>query len=258
MSLDFAERTSPEIGQAAERNTLVLIPVGQIEEHGRHLPLNTDVVIADRIARGAAERIAGEVPVLVTPAVWAGYSAKEMARWPGTIRLSLQTVTDTVFGIARSLVEMGFRKLAVINGHGHHSDVVRTAARMLADETGVHMLVAEVAGLAAEAARQHLKAPPGGSAHGGEFETSLMLHFGARVEMGEATADDAVRHSVETMSRDNFKGTRRGAWWSMWALQRSETGILGDPTAANAETGRLIAEAAVANLAEILSDYWKS
>jgi creatinine amidohydrolase len=257
MRLDFAELTSPEVGRAAERNALILIPVGQVEEHGRHLPLNTDVVIAERIARAAAEAIAGDVPVLVTPAVWAGYSAKEMTRWPGTLRLSLGTVTETIHGIARSLVEMGFRKLAVINGHGHHSDVVRTAARMLADETGAHMLIADVAGLAAEAAQRYLKAPPGGSVHGGEFETSLMLHFGARVEMAEAIADDAVRHQIETMPRDNFKGGRRGAWWSMWALQRSQTGILGDPTAATAETGRLIAEAAIANLADILRDYWR-
>ena len=258
MSIDFAELTSPEIGQAADRNALILIPVGQVEEHGRHLPLNTDVIIADRIARGAAERIADDIPVLVTPPLWAGYSAKEMTRWPGTIRLSLQTVTDTVFGIARSLVEMGFRKIAVINGHGHHTDLIRTAARMLADETDVHMLIADVAGVAAEAARQHLKAPPGGSAHGGEFETSLMLYFGARVEMDEAVAENAVRHSVETMPRDSFKGTSRGAWWSMWALQRSQTGILGNPTFADIETGRLIAEAAIENLAEILRDYWRA
>jgi len=54
------------------------------------------------------------------------------------------------------------------------------------------------------------------------------------------------------------KGTRRGAWWSMWALQRSQTGIQGDPTLADIETGRLIAEAAILNLAKILRDYWRA
>ena len=85
MSLYFHQLTSPEVGEAAERNTLVLLPVGQLEEHGPHLPLDTDCIIARETARVVAEEIASEIPVLVLPTVWMAYTVRQVARWPGLI-----------------------------------------------------------------------------------------------------------------------------------------------------------------------------
>jgi creatinine amidohydrolase len=82
MSLYYRLLGSPEIKAAADENTLIVIPVGQVEEHEPHLPVETDCIIA---SAAAAEAIQGEIPVLVLPTVWTAYSVQQVARWPGLI-----------------------------------------------------------------------------------------------------------------------------------------------------------------------------
>jgi creatinine amidohydrolase len=127
-------------------------------------------------------------------------------------------------------------------------------AREIGDETGTAIAVVEVAKMAADAVRAHRKSEPGGCIHGGEFETSLMLHFGARVEMDKAPTDARFTYSSDNVPGDGFAGSKR-AFWSTWAIHETETGIYGDPTCATAETGKRIFEALVANVAGFLREY---
>ncbi len=252
--LRFAELTSPEIGTWLERGALALLPVGQIEEHGPHLPVNADLVIAERAAEAAAALVHPDPPVLLLPGVWSGYSATIMQQWPGTIRLRTRVLADMVHDIVLSLTEMGFRKIVLLNGHGHHPALLEMVAREIADETEVAIAVVEAAKMAAEAVRKHRKSPPGGCIHGGEFETSLMLHLGQRVEMSLAPADARFTYESENVPGDGFSGSKR-AFWSTWAIQPTASGIYGDPTVASAETGRLIFESMVANVAGFMREY---
>ena len=87
MSVYFADKSWVELQKMIKRNALIIFPVGTIEEHGMHLPVNTDVVIAEEVAGRVAEKLKKKIPLFVMPAIWAGYSAKEMTRWPGTIRV---------------------------------------------------------------------------------------------------------------------------------------------------------------------------
>lgn len=254
-SFSFADKTWPELQEEIRGNPVVLLPIGQVEEHGRHLPLNTDAAIASAIAERTAKALEGEIPVLIMPTIWTGYSSKEMTRWPGTIRLRTRTFIDLVYDICASLIEMGLRRIVVMNAHGHHPALVQTAIREIGDAYGVHIASAELAAMAREAVRQHRKSAPGGAIHGGEFETSLMLHLGERVEMSEATDRDIMRYHSEFIAGDSFSGSSR-VFWSTWGLQESETGIYGDPTVADAETGRKIAEATVAAYAEFIREFW--
>jgi creatinine amidohydrolase len=249
----FAELTSPQIADLIAQKPLALIPVGQLEEHGPHLPVNADALIAERITGALAERLE-DLPCLLLPTVWSGYSGKELAKWAGTIRLRTRVFADMMFDIIRSLTEMGIEKIVTVNGHGHHPALLEMVAREIADETGVYIACAEAAKMAAPAVQKHRKSVPGGCIHGCEFETSLLLYFGAKVDMSQAHNRDFFRYNTENFPGDGFSGSKQ-AFWSTWGIQRSETGIYGDPTVADAEFGRLVFEEAVKNLEGFCREY---
>lgn len=255
MSIYFSDQSWPQLQSAVSQDTLILLPVGTIEEHGPHLPVSTDCAIATHVAAAIAESVRGEIPVLVMPTVWSGYSTKEMSRWPGTIRVQPETLIAMLFDVCSSLVGMGFRKLVVLDCHGHHSGILNVVARKVADAHGVYMALTSPAKMSAEAFRRLRRSPQGGAIHAGEWETSLMLHFGEPVDMAHATADDVMRYHSEFVAGDNFCGQNL-VFWSTWGLQRSETGVYGDPTVAAAETGHAILEAIVEKYGRFLREFY--
>lgn len=251
---EFAKLTSPQIGCFAEQNALCLLPIGQVEEHGNHLPTGADSVIAREVVRAAAEQLHPDPPTLTLPTIWTGYSGRELQSWPGTIRVRTRVVADLVFDVVQSLIDMDLRKIIIVNGHGHHPGILEMVAREIADETGVYIAVAQVAGLAAEAVQEHRKSAPGGCIHGGEFETSIMLYLGEPVDMEKATDEDVFRFESEFFPGDGFAGSK-AAFWSTWGIQRSATGIYGDPTVATREFGETVFGAMVEKLVAFARDF---
>lgn len=250
----FGEITSPEVAQYIEKGALVLLPIGQTEEHGQHMPLNSDAVIADAITRAAGEKLEAELPVLIMDVVWAGYSGVEVQKWPGTINVGTRVFADYIFGIIKSLADMGFTKIATINGHGHHPALLEMVAREIADATGTYIACIEAAKMAAPAVVEGRKSAPGGCIHGGEFETSLMLYLGANVHMERAHANDVFTYHSPNFPGDGFAGSK-AAFWSTWGIQRSKTGIYGDPTVADVQFGEKLFNTAVENLCNFLREY---
>ena len=247
MSIYFADQRWPQLHQAIESNALIILPVGQVEEHGKHLPVSTDTAIAEAVARRLAEALAGEDnSALVMPAVWSGYSTKEMTRWPGTMRIRPQVFMDLVFDICDSLIEMGFRKIVLLTSHGHHNGALRVVTRQIADAHNVYMALVSTAALGAQRFSEIRSSGRGGSIHGGEYETALMLHLGEPVDMDQATDEDVMRYHSDFVAGDNFMDGQR-VFWSTWGLQESQTGVYGDPTVATAETGREVMDATIAN-----------
>jgi len=110
----------PEVEKALRSTDMVLIPVGSIEQHGKHLPLCTDIYAANEICK----LIAQETDVLVAPAVFGGISEHHMG-FPGTITLSPTTFEMVVFETAQSLIRHGIRKVLIYNGHGGNSTAVQ-------------------------------------------------------------------------------------------------------------------------------------
>ena len=88
MSIYFAGQSRPKLQKAIDTNALIILPVGQVEEHDKHLPVPADTAIVQSTAQRLAEALADEdIPTLVMPAVWSDYSTKDMIRWPGTMRI---------------------------------------------------------------------------------------------------------------------------------------------------------------------------
>jgi len=244
----FGDLRSPEVGKIMQTKPLVILPLGQTEEHGPHLPVSTDSVIASRLAQAIAKKLGERLAVILMETIVYGYSGKAMERWPGTIRVGIDTVRDYGYEICSSLVDMGANKIAIINGHGHHRGLMEVMARKLSDSKGVSPLILDPAGLASEALKQNARGGAGGSCHGGEFETSLMLFLEPHlVDMSKA-ADNPLEDTGKFPP---------GTFWSTWDRQKTEEGIYGKPTVASAETGKIFFDAAVTKAIECLEEYYR-
>ena len=171
----FEYLTSEELRERIAQKPLLILGIGTIEEHGAHLPTGTDMFITQRFTDDVAAYLKAHsaVPFLTLPTIWTGYSAVEMQRWPGTIRMRTRTVMDMMRGSSGSLCEMGFYKILILNGHGHHTELLRVVAREVADDHGVYPAVANFLYLGAKEYNAVRSGEAGSSIHGGEDETSV-------------------------------------------------------------------------------------
>lgn len=258
MSNLFRDQSWVQIKEHIEKNSLLILPIGTTEEHGPHLPVDTDARIAEAYGVRLAKAVAAEIPVLLMDTIRYGYSMKIMRQWPGTIVVRSRVFMDMVFDICRSVLDMGFNKLVMLDCHGHHGGALNTVSRELCDACDKAVAIISPAKLSAEAFNAVRKSGQGGAIHAGEWETSLMLHICPEVvDMSKATDVDTMRYHSDFVAGDGFLG-RQLVTWSTWYLQPSVTGTYGTPTVATAETGKIIMDAAVANGARFLREYWSA
>lgn len=256
MSYMFRDQPWPMLQEHIDKNTLLILPIGTTEEHGPHMPVDTDARIAEAYGNGLAEALSPEIPVLVLDTIRYGYSMKIMKNWPGTIIVRSRVFMDVVFDICRSVLDMGFNKLALLDAHGHHSGPLNTVSRELCDACDKSIAVISPAALSRDEFNEIRDSPQGGAIHADEWETSLVLHISPEVvDMSKATDADTMRYHSDFVAGDGFKGRQR-VTWSTWYLQASESGIYGAPCSSTAEKGRIIMEAAVNNGSRFLKEFW--
>ena len=248
MTVLFSELRSPQIADAAKEQAVLILPFGQIEEHGPHLPIHTDSFIAERLAEAVARELAGSPPCYVMEPLAYGYSQKVLQRWPGTFVIPQEVVIQVLYHTLLSAARMGFRKVVVLSTHGNHVGVSRVAARKVADECGMGPAAYYPFSACSELIRTQSQCGPNGSCHAGEFETSLMLHLAPQlVDMDAATDVDAIRVAKPCSSGDAFLST--------WTLQESQTGVYGDPTKAAAQFGKQLFDTMLAATVDFVRDY---
>ena len=124
------DMTWEEVRSALEHTDLAIIPVGAIEQHGPHLPLGTDTFGAFDLARSAAPRARG----VVAPVLFAGVSAHHLG-FPGTLSLSQETFVTVLLETAECLAHHGFRRIALVNGHGGNEVAMAYAAHLITKRT---------------------------------------------------------------------------------------------------------------------------
>jgi len=261
MTIYFQHLTSPEVKEAAERDTLILLPVGQIEEHGPHLAIETDAVIARETARVVAEEIVGEIPVLVMPTVWTGFTVRQVARWPGLITFrEPETMIQMIYDILACLIENDFRKIVIVNSHGNNPAILELACRKIGNDYNVFPALTYVLNMSKTIGSNVRRSELGGcGGHAGEEETALMLHLAPElVHMERATDEDIVRYHSRFFPGDIYSDipNQVGVYWSTWGVVESKTGVYGDPTVATAETGRLLFDEIVKNYKEFLREFY--
>lgn len=169
--IELAGATSDEVRDfVASGRRLAVVAVGALEAHGAHLPLSTDTLVAERVARELAHRHDGALlPAVAYGETWA------TSGYPGTISLSPETVRLLAIDIARGAVASGLDRVVVVNGDFGNRLPLAAAARDLAAD-GIRVLVLDHPGLAeaAETVRESVPAVPGMN-HGEEIETSMVL-----------------------------------------------------------------------------------
>ena len=235
-SVAWATKTRREIKSTGTTDgSVVVVPVGSIEQHGHHLPVATDTLLADAVAHHGAERTADDVPVLVAPPVWSGFSPHHVSLG-GTLTLELEDLLAVLEDVADSALESGFDGVCFVNGHGGNASLIDNAVSTVgnahpdAEATGLTYFQ-----LAEPFVDEMRDSDVGGMAHGGEFETSLMLHLHEDlVKMEEADAE-YLDEPYDCGTKDLLVGGPLSTYRPF--EEYSASGAIGDPSLASAEKG---------------------
>jgi creatinine amidohydrolase len=248
----WTELRAPEFA-ALSPETIAVLPVGSAEQHGPHLPLNTDFVVADSLARDVASGPGRDLGLVLLPSL-AVSKSNEHAWSPGTLWLSAATLLTVLDEIARCVATTPVRKLVFLNGHGGNSALLQVASRDIRLAHGLATFV------------MHPAVPPdqGGSSgragagpdelglgiHAGIEETSVMLHLRpdlVRLELGQRSVPE---HLTE-FERVRFGGPVSFGWLSD---DFGTDGTIGDPTLASAEHGKVLYGEMLATAGEALGE----
>lgn len=240
--LRYERLTWPEVAETAGEDRVALVPVAALEDHGPHLPIDTDLRIVAEIAERGAAR-AGDGCVLL-PAIPHGYSPHHLD-FPGPITIGWDTFTRYVRDVGVSLADHGFRRMLFLNGHGSNQNLVETAARLvMVERPGV--LAAAAFYLSSEkglaAVERVRESERGGMAHACELETSIYLAIDPDAVAMDLAVDEMSYPAGEHAWIDWADGPLKlMPWWSSF----SRSGVQGRPTLATAEKGEALLVAAV-------------
>ena len=239
---ELAQLTWEEVRDLDRARTIVVLPVGAIEAHGPHLPLDTDVVIATAMARDGARKLAahgggggrGGRTGLILPAL-AYTAASFAAAFPGTLSISGITVTAIIVDLARSLTEHGFQLLAIANAHldPEHLTALHEAVKLARADRLLPIVFPDI-----------IRRPWGsrlgeefksGACHAGQFETSIVLR-----EKTDAVRDE-VRQSLTPNPQSLSEAIKLGR--RTFEEAGGARAYFGDPAAASAEEGARLVDA---------------
>jgi creatinine amidohydrolase len=251
----YEELTWTEIREAIARQPVVLLPFGTIEDHGPHLPLNTDNVIVEAICLEAGRRAPGEL--LVMPLAAYGLNEHHMD-FPGTVSVKMETLLAYVSDVAISAARHGFTHLLVVNGHGSNAPLADLVARKVVLETGVVCAAmspnAAIDPTLAEPTLSAMRrSGPGGVAHAGEYETAMMLHLRPDLVQMDRALQEIGQLKLEFFNWD-YPEPSVLAWQDWWS-RMSQSGVCGDPTVATAEFGQAVFENTVTNMVRLVREF---
>lgn len=250
----YEELSQIEVDALDRAKTVLVIPLGSVEQHGHHLPLGTDTMLAHALALSAAERLSGKVVVLPPP--WYGFSAHHM-RFPGSITLSHKTLMAMVEDVVASLARHGFTRVLLLNGHGGNNGVVDVLASVLGHRHYGKMRIAGLTyfALAAPVIAELRRSKAGGMGHACEFETAMIMHIRPDLVAADRARITYPDPGSAYLSTDLLKGSAVKTYLDFKDL--SPHGTLGDPSLASPAKGAEFFAAVVAELVRFMEDFAK-
>jgi len=241
-----------EINALAERNAVVIVPIGSTEQHGPHLPTQVDSLLVHEIALRAARLATPTTPVIVTPTVWSGLAEHHMSLG-GTLSIDLTTFFALLRCICRSIVRQKFRRILLLNGHGGNIAALTAIVNELAVEFDVPIATTTYWPLASDAFARILERQKN-VRHACEAETSMLLALSPDlVDMSRAA--DAVGPTARELPE--VVGTDAVHRWRSFK-SRTRHGAIGDPRTATADKGEKLLAAAAEAVATIVTneEFW--
>jgi creatinine amidohydrolase/Fe(II)-dependent formamide hydrolase-like protein len=241
----LGELTWLEARERFKEVDVALLPVGALEQHGPHLPLDTDAFDAQYLAQQVAAACRDPKP-LVLPLVPYGVSYHH-EDFPGTLSVSNDALGRYVYDIGMSAARSGVTKLVIVNGHGGNTPTLQFAAQMI--NRDAHIFTCVDTGETSEPDVQSI-AETSNDVHAGEIETSTTI--AVRPELVDMRL---ARRFVRRFSSAylEFSGKRSVEWYAR-TRKLSRDGVLGDPTKASAEKGRRMWDIMIRNLVELVED----
>jgi len=240
--------SAPEAARLLTSRSIIVQPLGAIEQHGPHLPLNTDSVVATAVAEAAVARYGDEVDAWLLPTLQ--YTKSNEHAWsPGTIWLSATTLLAVLDDIGRCVATTPAERIVFFNGHGGNSALLNVAIREIRLAHGLRTFVA------------HPGVPPdqGGTSpahelgmgiHGGTDETSMMLHLAPEL-VDMSLGERRIPSKIADNTYVRFGGRVSFGWLSD---DFGPDGYIGDPTLATAEIGAQLFDGAVRAFGESLRE----
>ncbi|MGC8998893.1 MAG: creatininase family protein [Candidatus Bathyarchaeia archaeon] len=243
----LGELTWVDVEEFLKRHKTVIVPFGSCEQHGPHLPLDTDAYDAFWLSVKAAEEARC---ALVAPPIYYGVSSHHMD-FPGTITLNPQTLEQTAYEVGICLVKHGFKKVLFENGHGGNTPALEAAAQRIKAETDAFVAIDTVS-LIPDFIEQFIETPY--DAHAGEFETSTSLANREKYVVKERIAKPQITLPKSKYIKIGLKEAGPKVSWAFRTKEISSTGVIGDPTKASKEKGEKAWKLAIERLAELLKE----
>ena len=242
----IGELTFPEIAKALSENSILCLPIGSIEQHGPHLPLNTDVVVAEGFTQRIVSRWGEALDLWQLPSMPISL-AREHEWAPGSMSLSIQGMVALIHDYGREIARaLPARNLVVINGHGGNRGILDALAQDLRADFGLNACVLHLLELAEDGVQADIP-----EIHGGKTETSIMLTLAPQLvrrnlmaQLNKPSDGQAIRKTVLV------KGV---TWpWTSDDKRLATMGVIGDAQAASAEFGQQVVDRVVEAAGSIL------
>lgn len=244
--LDWAARRAPDFATIDPERAIAILPTAAIEQHGPHLPVGTDLMIADGMLGRLRASCPDDLDIAILPVMAVGKSNEHL--WArGTLTLSASTALDAWTEIGLSVARAGYRKIVIVNSHGGNLDLVSILSRELRVRAAMLAVKCQWGSFGHPAGmfdEDELRF----GIHGGDVETSLMLEFHSElVDMGLAAR-------FESQARDMAVPPVGPISWGWISSDLNPDGTVGDASAATADKGRATARHQVAGLIDLLRD----
>ena len=237
--------TWPEIKALASQDTIVILPVGAIEEHGPHIAVGCDSVLVTAAAELCAEELEKRgQKCVVAPTITVGNS-KPLMGFPGTLTLSYKTFERVLIEYCSGIVQSGFKKIVVLNGHGGNTKPIDIVLDELAGNLGAVVYHMSYMGCSVEAFAEILEKQKF-MQHACEAETSVMLDINPDLVL-------PIYKTTSGGSHGELAQKLRGKATTYIPLHKqSQNGAMGFPDAASPEKGRALVEAIVRDLSDTI------
>ena len=245
MILKYSELTRLEMEQINKEETIVLIPLGALEQHGNQAPLGTDDIIAQAMTEYLTRALEAEdpdFPMLIFPVIPVGLST-EHKNFCGSITLKPDTYYHLLYDICASLAHHGFKKLALLICHGGNAPIAQVLSRELRSELGISPFLLTSGAFGHPDVKATVSEGNIWDFHGGEMETSMVMAVDPSL-----VKLDTSKAGIPTAFKDNQALRPYGNVSIGWVSEDWKTadgkpiGIGGDPSGATAEKGRIILE----------------
>lgn len=256
--LHLLEMTWEEAERKLKESDIVILPVGSIEQHGPHLPLGTDSMITDEIAKKVGSKLLERgIKVVLAPPLFFGCS-DEHIEYAGTISLKPETLIDVLYDICKSLVIHGAKKILIFCGHGGNFAVLDIVSRKIGTDYGIFVFYTFP--FSKKATESLISEEQLGGAHADELETSMML----AIHPDLVNIDKAVKEMPAKIVKIK-KYIKLGPvaepdisfGWFRLKRTLTQKGIIGDPTLASSKKGEKIIEKSIEAFVESIVELIK-